>query len=143
MYGCRDAAANWEDFSNGVMQEMGFRSGVANPCLMWHPKWKVRLFKHGDDFVLAGSRAQLQKTKEHIEKKIKMKCQGILGLEPEKGDVGALRILNRIVSVSRNPKGEPQLTIEADGRHVEILLQCLGLKREAKVELHPAKKERR
>ena len=140
MYGCRDAAANWEDFSNKVMQEMGFRSGVANPCLMWHPKWRVRLFKHVHDFVLAGKRAQLHKTKEKIEERIKMKCQGVLGMEPEKGDVGAIQILNRTVSVDRDEKGVPQLSVEADGRHVEILLQGLGLKSGSKGRASPGEK---
>eukprot|EP00975_Prorocentrum_lima_P019776 4161198-Prorocentrum_lima.AAC.1 len=56
MYGTRDAAANWEEFSAGVARGAGFEIGQANPCLMWHPGQTVRCFKLGEDFVLGGRR---------------------------------------------------------------------------------------
>ena len=54
MYGNRDAASNWEDFSRDVCVKVGFVAGVGSPCLMYHPERNVRLFKHGDDFILSG-----------------------------------------------------------------------------------------
>ena len=140
MYGCRDAAANWEEFSTGTLKEIGFRPGVASPCLMWHEDWKVRLFKHGDDFVMAGTRNNLIRAREGIEKKIKMKCQGVLGLNKELGDLQAIRVLNRIISIDKDEVGNPYLAIEADNRHVEILVQGLGLKPESKGRVAPGEK---
>ena len=46
MYGNRDAAANWEDFSMGVAVLVGFTAGVGKPCILNHEKLKVRMFKH-------------------------------------------------------------------------------------------------
>eukprot|EP00959_Pyramimonas_sp_CCMP1952_P395917 8295733-Pyramimonas_sp.AAC.1 len=54
MYGTRDAASNWEDCYMDFAFEVGFKSGVASPCVFKHETRAVWLTVHGDDFTLLG-----------------------------------------------------------------------------------------
>eukprot|EP00971_Amphidinium_carterae_P158178 3135627-Amphidinium_carterae.1 len=60
MYGTRGGRPGMQRRTGNSSQmrfvRAGFEAGVANPCLMWHPGWRVRLFVHGDDFTSAGPR---------------------------------------------------------------------------------------
>ncbi len=51
MYGTRGAAQGLElTYSKALVEGMGFRTGVAHPCIFRHPKRKMSLTVHGDDF---------------------------------------------------------------------------------------------
>ena len=127
MYGNRDAAANWEDFSMGVAVLVGFTAGVGNPCILNHEKLKVRMFKHGDDFILSGKRSNVQELTTKLMEHIALTDKGRLGWGPELGYLAEAKILNRIIRVSRTTDGTPFAEVESDPRHVEIILKQLQL----------------
>ena len=140
MYGTRDAASNWEDFSAEVAEKhAGLIPGRGSPCLMWNAIKKVRCFKHGDDFVLSGKRENIKAVRDALGKHIKLKEKGVLGLHPELGDVQEVRILNRLVAI-KEEDGRATLTIEADPRHAAIITESLGLNGRSKVIGTPGEK---
>ena len=59
MYGTRQAASNWEHFYAEVLRDAGFIQGVSNPCLFLHPERRIRVWVHGDDFVMLGVHGDL------------------------------------------------------------------------------------
>ena len=89
---------------------------------------------HGDDFVAVGTRASLEKTKETLQNKYKLKTE-MLG--DEEDCVSELRILNKVVR--RTSRG---VELEADPRHAEIVVKELGLEK-AKVSTVPGSKDQR
>ena len=54
MYGCRDAGVNWEFAICQVMIAIGFVQVRASPCIKRHLERHLRVWVHGDDFVLLG-----------------------------------------------------------------------------------------
>merc|ERR1712005_42236 len=52
MYGTRDAAQNWEAEYSEFMESIGFKRGIASPCVVYHPERNIRCVIHGDDFTL-------------------------------------------------------------------------------------------
>eukprot|EP00959_Pyramimonas_sp_CCMP1952_P012601 266299-Pyramimonas_sp.AAC.1 len=54
MYGTRDAASNWEDCYMDFAIKVGFKSGVASPCVFMHETRALCITVHGDDFTLLG-----------------------------------------------------------------------------------------
>ena len=54
MYGTRDAAQNWEWSYAQALVEIGFKRGVAIPCLFYCEERNVRVAVHGDDFTIFG-----------------------------------------------------------------------------------------
>ena len=96
MYGTRDAAQNWEAEYTEMMVEAGFTQGKHSACVFHHKERKVRVVVHGDDFTVLGESKELDWFREAIQKRMEVKFRGRL----ERGKPGAVRILNRIVSVS-------------------------------------------
>ena len=78
------------------------------------------VFIHGDAFVASGTEAHLEEVREIVCSKYLTKVRGILGPEPR--DAKALIILNRVIEW--RPDG---IALEADPRHVELVLQSLGM----------------
>ena len=120
LYGTRDAAKNWQDEVAKSMRRWGFRRGAYNPCLFYHPQWKVITLVHGDDFVSTGDRWGLQKLREALEGRYKIKTQ-IIGRGGGE-EVLEARALNRIIRAT--PDG---WEYEPDQRHVDLLIGELGL----------------
>ena len=54
-YGTRDAGQIWEDCYVDALVDSGFIQGRASPCSFYHPKWKVYVVAHGDDFTALGT----------------------------------------------------------------------------------------
>ena len=142
MYGQRDAAANWEDFSFEVIVKVGFEGGVGSPCLAYHQKAKVRLFKHGDDFILGGPRAAVKQVTADLSKHIALKDKGRLGWCPCLGDISEARVLNRIMRAGYDERSVPMIEIEPDPRHVEIILSTLGLTTGSKTRMTPGEQDK-
>jgi len=142
MYGNRDAASNWEDFSRDVCAgKVGFTAGMGSSCLMYHRGRHVRLFNHGDDFVLAGQRADVEFLKKELMKHIALKDKGRLGWNRHYGDLREAKILNRIVRL----EGEVQnasVEVEPDPRHVEVILRNLSLQMGSKGRLTPGESDK-
>ena len=99
----------------------GFEKAATNPCIFWHKRRGIYNVVHGDDFLSAGKPQDLKwlesKTKEYLEVKVEM-----LGPKGEVGCVDHIKFLNRIVSWESSG-----LRYEPDPRHVEILVNQLGL----------------
>ena len=52
--GTRDAGKLWEDTYTMVLEAMGFRTGVSNPCIFHHKERNLMAVVHGDDFTTLG-----------------------------------------------------------------------------------------
>jgi hypothetical protein len=127
MYGARQAASNWEHFYGEVLKEMSFLQGTSNPCLFLHPERRIRVWVHGDDFVLLGIHADLMWAETAIGNKIKMKRTGLLG--PEPGDDKETTCMNRLL---RWNVSEDRIEWECDPRHSQITIEHVGLKSDSK-----------
>jgi hypothetical protein len=42
LYGTRDAAANWQRCVADHLVSIGFRQGLSNPCVFWHPRHGIK-----------------------------------------------------------------------------------------------------
>ena len=120
LYGTRDAGAIWEECYANCLTGIGFIQGKASPCSFYHPKWKVSVVVHGDDFTALGTDASLELYEKGLASSFECKYKGRLGAEDK--DLKEMRVLNRILRIT--PDG---LMYEADPRHVELLAKSMGL----------------
>ncbi len=123
MYGTRDAVQNWELEYTEIMTEACFRQGSCSACVFPHEQKNVRVVARGDDFTVLGPSKSLDWLRGVAHQKMEVKFEGRL----ERGKPGALRILNRIVTVTENG-----LEYEADQRHGEILMRDMGVDESSK-----------
>ena len=116
----RDAGKLWEDSYTQVLEGMGFKAGLSNPCIFHHADRDISLVVHGDDFTALGNDDQLTWYEEELQKSFEVKLRGRLG----EGCPGPqeIRILNRIVTID-----EHGLQYEADPRHCDLLASSLSL----------------
>ena len=119
MYGTRDAALNWSLEYAATLHAAGYVQGKANPCLFHNEALGVSIMVHGDDFVAVGPQEHLEETRRTLESKYKLKTQ-VLGCE--EGEEKEVRILNKVVRMS-----DSGVELEADPRHVELVIRELGL----------------
>ena len=123
MYGTRIAAKLWQREAGNTLKGAGFTAGRTSPCQFHHPARDMMVFLHGDDFVSSGSVEDLKLLEKVLSAKYSIKTTTIGEGEKLAKEV---RILNRIV---RWRPGEG-VTIEADPRHLEILVDSTGVKDE-------------
>ncbi|CAE7223346.1 GIP [Symbiodinium sp. CCMP2592] len=101
LYGTRDAPSNWEKAIKDALEGLGFRQGRSNPCLYFHEEKSLQLNVHGDDFTVVGiRRAQMA------------------------GVIHQISVLNRLVTWTHEG-----IEMEADPRHVGLVLEQLGLEK--------------
>ena len=105
-------------------ESMGCKVGLFSPCLCYSPATKVRSFRHGDDFVVLGSRAGVKNYSDELGKRLIVKVRGTLGPRRDLGDVQEIVVLNRIVRWVTGDR--PRIEMEADARHVPLLVQQLA-----------------
>ena len=129
MYGTKDAAQCFDLTVEEAMTVMGYSVGVFSPCLYHHPKTGVQVFRHGDDFVVLGTRQQQKGFLAELGRTLIVKHLATLGPNPALGDSKEVRILNRIVRWVKPPygAGNERLEYEADPRHAELIVHQLGL----------------
>ena len=77
---------------------------------------------HGDDFTILGTDNDLNFVIGAIKKEFEVKVRGRLGSGKE--DDKSVRILNRIIRWTHSG-----IRVEADPRHVEILIKEMGFRR--------------
>ena len=111
---------------------MGFVSGAASPCCFHHPDRDISVVVHGDDFTAMGLDADLDYYETELAKNFELKIRGRLG-EGCKGD-NQIRIVNRIITLT-----PPGVTYEADPRHVDLLVESMGLSQSNSVSTPGAK----
>ena len=120
MYGCRDAARQWEIEITDFFTVHGFTPGLGSPVLFVSQTRDVKVSVHGDDITALGEQPDLEWLKCRLLERYEIKFGGLLG--PDEGDVQDAMILNRLVHY-----GATETTYEADPRHVQILVNELGL----------------
>ena len=120
LYGTRDAAMNWQEEVAFQMAKWKFTRGRYNPCLYHQRDSGLMVLVHGDDFVCVGSRDAARMFKRQLESRFEIKTQVIGSGEGEQKEG---RVLNRIIRVT-----EDGWEYEADQRHVDILIDELGLR---------------
>ncbi|CAE7627361.1 unnamed protein product [Symbiodinium sp. CCMP2592] len=124
LYGTRDAPSNWEHAIKKVMTDLGFKQGVSNPCLYFHPEHGLRCNVHGDDFTVVGGYNKLQWLIESLQKAWTIEVRGILARPGSSlpGVTHSISVLNRLVTWTTEG-----IEMEADPRHVDLVLEHLGL----------------
>ena len=75
LYVTRAAAINWQEEVAKQMSTWGFKRGKYNPCLYYHPQWKVETLIHGDDFVSVGEEALLKKMERKMTERFEIKTK--------------------------------------------------------------------
>ena len=120
MYGCRDAAFNWENEYSPYLEEIGFVRGGNFPAVYYHPLKLLELSVHGDDFSALGEEDDLRWLEAKMREKYELKVRGLLGFDPS--DDKSIRVLNRIISIVGDG-----VEWEADPRHAQLIVEQLGL----------------
>ena len=59
MYGTQAAADGRQQEYSGTMVSLGFKQGLASPCVLWHEARSLVCCVHGDDFTTAGAKPDL------------------------------------------------------------------------------------
>ena len=130
LYGTRDAPSNWERAIKDALEGLGFKQGRSNPCLYFHRERSLRLNVHGDDFTVVGSYNELKWLESELGKVWTVETRGILA-RPGSGLPGVIHhisVLNRLISWTNEG-----IEMEADPRHVDLVLEQLGLEKGASV----------
>ena len=120
MYGCTDAASCWELEITDFFTTCGFAPGIASPVLFVNTLHDIQVSIHGDDITALGFEDDLFWLKARIEERYEIKYGGMLG--PGANDVRNVVRLNRLIHYA-----DGFTTIEADPRHVQIVLDALNL----------------
>ena len=93
MYGTRDALQCWQEHVKGLMEELGFAAGTANPCVYRHRTRNLVISVHVDEFICAGPRADL----DWVRKELAAHCQCTSILGPDAGEQKQVKYLSRIL----------------------------------------------
>ena len=99
---------------------MGFKQGIACPCIFSHSERDIVVTVHGDDFTAVGPCHQLDWYESSLESLYELKKGGRLGPGPK--DDKEASCLNRIIRWC--PDG---LEYECDPRQIEKLIEELEL----------------
>ena len=121
MYGSLDAAERWGLHYAARLTEAGYEQGAASPCHFYHPREKVAVVVHGDDFIAVGRRRGLAHLKKVLEASYEIKDK-IFGPDAHKGEEQEVRVLGRVLTW--NNWG---IQMEGDPGHQELVVQQLGL----------------
>ena len=115
--GTRDAASIWERDWQGHLENCGFEVERSSRRLVHNKKKKTSVLTHGDDIVVAGSKGSLLELKKRPESVYPIKAS-IIGADSSK----SIKALNR-----RIRWGETGTLCQHDPRHVDVLVESLGL----------------
>ncbi|CAE7551092.1 unnamed protein product [Symbiodinium sp. CCMP2592] len=126
LYGTRDAPSNWEKAIKDALEGLGFKQGKSNPCLYFHEEKSLRLNVHGDDFTVVGSYKELKWLEAELGKVWTVETRGILARPGSElpGVIHQISVLNRLVTWTQEG-----IEMEADPRHVDLVLEQLGLEK--------------
>ena len=152
VYGLRDAGAAFDRKVLDVMNLMGVSLGKFSICVGYRKAHvicrdeclsevntaclvqMVRLVRWGDDFSLSGRTSLCSTFRNEMGKHLLVKTTAVLGPNLEMGDVQEAIHLNRLVRLyPPGAEGGERWEIEADPRHVEILVSQMGLNKKAKL----------
>ena len=121
MYGTRDAASNWErDWQGGYQENWGNELVRSSRTLFHNKQKKTSDLTHGDDFVVTGTQESLLEPKKQLESACPITAS-ISGA----ASATCIKALNRRVCW-----GETGILYQHDPRHVDVLVESLGLENE-------------
>ena len=122
MYGTRDAARNWYEELRRTFLEIGATVGIASPSVFRVPGEidDVLVAIHGDDIVAAGEQKDLERLLARLRERFELKHK-FLGRGCGKHQT--IELLNGKVTLENTC-----ITIEADARHVNLIIQEAGVK---------------
>jgi len=90
-----------------------------------------------DDFPALGDQKHFSELEELLRKSYELKCLGVIGDKPE--DKKEAHVLNRLIRCGES-EGRPEVWIEPDRRHVDLLIQSFGMVNAKGVESRDVKK---
>ena len=73
MYGTKDVAQYVDVASENAVTAMGFDTSTFSPCLHHSSAADMSVFRHGDDFVVSGTRAQQKNFEVELSKPLIVK----------------------------------------------------------------------
>ena len=86
-----------------------------------------------DDFSLSGRRSPCKAFQDELGNRLLVKTTAVMGPNAEMGDVQEANHLNRLLRLyPPGAEGGERWELEADPRHVEILVSQMGLSDESK-----------
>ena len=112
MYGTRDAPQVWQEEVRTTMTDMKFKECITQPGIYFQEDRQLQVVSHVDDFLCVGSKQSLRWFKEAVERKYEIKANM---LDEQHREV---TFLGRKIRWT-----EDGIEIEADTKHVEILLK--------------------
>ena len=127
MYGTQDASHLWQlDYVELLCNPEGpggFERGRHNAALFLNKLLDVRMAVHGDDFMVLGDDEGLEHADELLRSRYPTKNMGTLGFADT--DDSKLQLLNRILKVGRDSRGE-FIDLEPDPRHAQMIVADSG-----------------
>ena len=118
----------FEQLTRQVMDKLSFTCGMWTPCVFVHREKNMQTYVYGDNFVIKVVRRELNDFLEQLKVHMWTKSEGVLGPDPGQGDVREVVCLSRVFRWCLPTSGLAGATeIEADERHVEILIHQLNL----------------
>ena len=119
MYGTQDASNVWQKTWGEQLQNNGYKLGGSNPSFFCSEHLKG--FCHGDDFTIAAAEEEVERFNNILSEKFEIRQTGMVGhadhLDKE------LEVLHRTVRIVN----DELMVVEADQKHVPLLLEDLGL----------------
>ena len=127
LYGCRDAPQGFEFFVCEILvTEGGFTVGRFSSCIFWHAERRIRVWVHGDDFIISATRANSLWVLQLLRRRLIVKDRGVLG--PLSTDLKEIRCMQRTIRwVDAAGSAPERIEYEADSRHAQLLVRELGL----------------
>ena len=92
-YGPRDAAANWANEYSERFKKLRFTLGLCTPSIFTHAEKGLKPYVHGDDFVLVGPDAELERALEELRQHFELEVKGWIGCHRP----GTVSVLHRII----------------------------------------------
>ena len=132
MYGTQDGAKNWQETLSQHLSDLGFVRRICFSSVFHHIEKGLCTTVHGDDYMSAGPASRLDWLEAELAKKYQIKTQRIGKARHAEGQV-----LNGVVRWSQEG-----WSVEADPRHVELILENIGLT-EGKGVVTPSVKDER
>ena len=88
-------SSRWQCECSSALIELGFKQGIACPCIFVHEDRDVVVTVHGDDFTAVGPKSSLDWYEAELSEEFGLKIKGRLGEGPEFDK--QVRVLNRMM----------------------------------------------
>ena len=116
LYGTRDAPQLWAAELKKVMAGLGFTPSLLHPGIFQHNVRGVLVVAHVDDLLMAGPEIELEWTRTQLHNIFEIKGSMLSKTNP-------VKYLGRLITET-----DEGFTWEADTKHVNILIDELGLR---------------